>query len=107
MDANNIAAFPRPVYHRIPNFVGAEKAAQNLRNIPEYKSAKVVFCKPDSPQRPVREMALRDDKTLVMATLRLKHGFLLIAPSHLSQSLISEAATIHGTFKFGQKVTSN
>jgi len=104
MEEKNIATFPRPVFHRIPNFVGAQKAAQNLRNLPEYLSAKVVFCNPDSPQRPVREMVLRDSKTLVMATPRLKQGFLLIDPSHLSASHISEASTIHGAFKFGRPV---
>jgi len=104
MEEKNIATFPRPVYHRIPNFAGAEKAAQNLRNLPEYKTAKVVFCNPDSPQRPVREMVLRDGKTLVMATPRLKQGFLLIDPSHLSAAQIFKASTIHGAFKFGRSI---
>ncbi len=104
MEEKNIATFPKPVYHRIPNFVDAEKAAQNLRNLPEYKSARVVFCNPDSPQRPVREMALRDGKTLVMATPKLKQGFLLIDSSHLSKSDIFEASTIRGAFKFGRPV---
>ena len=107
MEEKNIATFPKPVYHRIPNFVGAEKAAQNLRDLPEYKSARVVFCNPDSPQRPVREMVLRDGKVLVMATPRLKQGFLLIDPSLLSPSQISEASTIHGAFKFGRSVEPN
>jgi len=104
MEEKSIAALPKPVYHRIPNFIGAEKAAQNLRGLPEYKSAKAVFCNPDSPQRPVREMVLRDGKTLVMATPRLKQGFLLIDPSHLTASQIFEAATIHGAFQFGRSV---
>jgi 5-formyltetrahydrofolate cyclo-ligase len=64
MEEKNIAAFPRPVYYRIPNFIGAEKAAQNLRSLPEYESARMIFCNPDSPQRPVRETVLRDGKTL-------------------------------------------
>ena len=104
MQERNIATFPRPVRGRIPNFVGAQKAAQNLRSLPEYKSAKVVFCNPDSPQRPVREMVLRDGKTLVMATPRLGHGFLLIEPSRLSTVRIPEASTIHGAFRFGRLV---
>jgi len=107
MEETNIATFPRPVFHRIPNFIGAEKAAQNLRNLPEYQSARVVFCNPDSPQRPVREMVLKNGKTLVMATPRLRQGFLLIDPSHLSTSNFSEAATIHGAFKFGRQVEPN
>jgi len=89
MEKNNIATFPKPVFGRIANFGGAERAAQNLRDLPEYKSARVVFCNPDSPQRPVREMVLRDDKALVMATPRLRQGFLLIDPAELSRLLES------------------
>jgi 5-formyltetrahydrofolate cyclo-ligase len=106
MEERNIATFPRPVRGRIPNFVDAQKAAQNLRSLPEYKSAKVVFCNPDSPQRPVREMVLRDGKTLVMATPRLRRGFLLIEPSRLSTVRIPETSTIHGAFRFGRPVES-
>jgi len=107
MEEKNIVAFPKPVYNWIPNFIGAEKAAQNLRDLPEYQSARVVFCNPDSPQRPVRKIALHDGKTLVMATPKLKQGLLLIDPSRLSSSQISEASTIHGGFRFGRPVEPN
>lgn len=104
MEEKGIAVFPKPVYHRIPNFVGAEKAAQNLKNLPEYRRAKVVFCNPDSPQRPVREMILRDGKILVMATPRLKHGFLVIAPE-TTVGKEQFASNIKGAFKFGEETT--
>lgn len=102
MEEKGIATFPKPVFHRIPNFVGAEKAAQNLRKLAEYKAAKTIFCNPDSPQRPVREMALRDGKTVVMATPKIKEGFLLLDPSTIPQNRLSEAATIRGAFKHGR-----
>jgi len=101
MEEKSVAAFPKPIYHRIPNFIGAHKAAENLKDLPEYKSAAVISCNPDSPQRPVREMTLRDGKTLVMATPRMKQGFLLIEPKKLPSSQIFEASTIHGAFKSG------
>ena len=104
MEEKEIASFPRPVFHLIPNFVGAEKAAQNLKELPEYKAAKVVFCNPDSPQRSVREMALMDGKILLMATPRLKKGFLLLDPSVIPQNRIFEASTIRGAFKHGRFV---
>jgi len=104
MEEKNIATYPRPVYHRIPNFVGAEKAAQNLRSLPEYQRASAVFCNPDSPQRPVREMILRDSKLFIMATPRLRQGFLQIDPSRLSASTIAEASSISGAFKQGRSV---
>jgi len=104
MEEEGIATFPRPVFHRIPNFVGAEKAAQNLGELPEYKAAKVVFCNPDSPQRPVREMALRDGKVVVMATPKLRRGVLLLDPSTIARNRLFEASTIHGAFKHGRFV---
>jgi len=104
MEAKGIATFPKPIFHRIPNFIGAEKAAQKLRELPEYKTAKVVFCTPDSPQRPVREIALKDDKTVVMATPRLEEGFLLLDPKTIPKNRIFEASTIHGAFKHGRLI---
>jgi 5-formyltetrahydrofolate cyclo-ligase len=104
MEQLGIATFPRPALHRIPNFVGAEKAAQNLRELPEYKAADTVFCNPDSPQRPLREMALRDGKTVVMATPKLKEGFLLLDPRTIPHNRLSEAATIRDGFKYGRSL---
>ena len=47
MEERNIAAFPRPVYHRIPNFVGSDKAARMLRKTDEWKKARVIVANPD------------------------------------------------------------
>jgi len=104
MEERGIISFPRPVFHRIPNFVGAKRAAQNLRELPEYKAAKAVFCNPDSPQRPVREMVLMDGKILVMATPKLRKGFLLLDPSMIPENRVFEASAIRGAFKHGRSV---
>ncbi|MEM2937294.1 MAG: 5-formyltetrahydrofolate cyclo-ligase [Candidatus Bathyarchaeia archaeon] len=103
MERSGVAAFPLPCKGRIPNFAGAEVAAEKLRQLEEWKKAKVVFVNPDSPQRKVRENALKDGKTLIMASPRLKRGFILIdsirvkGKEHL-------ASTIKGAFKFGAEV---
>lgn len=102
MEEKGIATFPKPIFHRIPNFLGAEKAAQRLNELPEYKAAKTIFCNPDSPQKPVREMALRDGKILVMATPRLREGFLLLNPNMIPPNRILEASSIRGAFKHGR-----
>lgn len=104
MEEREIACFPRPVFQRIPNFIGAEKAALNLRKLPEYKTAKVVFCNPDSPQRHVREIALKDKKILIMATPRLRSGFLLLDPRVIPRDRIFEASSIRGAFKHGRLI---
>jgi len=107
MEEKGVATFPKPILHRIPNFVGAEKAAQNLKSLTEYKVARVVFCNPDAPQRPVREMSLRDDKTVVMATPKLRQGFLLLDPKSISSNRIFEASAIRGAFKHGRFIEPN
>lgn len=101
MEELNIARFPRPVYGRIPNFVGAEIAAKKLSETKEWKKAEVVFINPDSPQKHVRKRALLESKILIMATPRIKKGFLLLDPKNIPKWAINKAATISGAFKFG------
>jgi len=57
---------------RIPNFTGAEAAADRLAELPEWHAADVVKSNPDAPQLPVRRRARRDGKTLYMAVPRLR-----------------------------------
>ncbi len=49
---------------RIPNFAGAEAAAERLRSTPEWHRARTVKANPDSAQLPVRQRALQDGKTV-------------------------------------------
>jgi 5-formyltetrahydrofolate cyclo-ligase len=56
---------------RIPNFRGAEQAAERLAELPEWQAARVVKANPDAPQLPVRRRAVKDGKTLYMAVPRL------------------------------------
>lgn len=93
---------PFPIEGRIPNFVGAEAAARRLIQEKVFERAEVVFSNPDSPQRPVREAALRYGKLLVMASPRLRKGFLVLDPRRISPSKYSFAATIRGAFSLGE-----
>ncbi|MFC7657443.1 hypothetical protein ACFQV8_14660 [Pseudonocardia benzenivorans] len=65
-----VARFPG-ARNRISNFVGAEAAAQRLRELPEWAAAQRVKSNPDSAQLPVRQRALEDGKTVYMAVPRL------------------------------------
>lgn len=100
MERLEIAVFPLPCKGRIPNFIGAEAAAEKLRYLEEWKKAKVVFVNPDSPQRRVRENALKEGKILIMASPRLKKGFILINPTDV-KGKEHFASTIRGAFKYG------
>ena len=60
--------FPGPE-GRIPNFVGAEAAAERLRGTDAWRAAATLKANPDSPQWPVRQRALEDGKLVFMAVL--------------------------------------
>ncbi len=105
MEERNIANFPRPVYGRIPNFIGAEKAARRLLNIREFMSANIVKANPDSPQKSARRLCLNLGKKLIMASPRLKKGFLLLDPCIIPRRFYSQASTIRGAFKWGREIS--
>ena len=88
---------------RIPKFNGAMKAAVMLKNTPEWENSQVIFCSPDSAQVKVREYALRDGKQLIMASPKLKEGYLHINPEDAYRHE-SMAATIKGAFKVASKI---
>lgn len=99
------ARFPFPITDRIPNFVGAERAAARAAELPEWKRAQRIKCNPDAPQRPLRLRALRDGKIVFMAVPRLtqERCFLRLDPAKLGGRL-AEAATIGGASRLGEPV---
>ncbi|MEM4590297.1 MAG: 5-formyltetrahydrofolate cyclo-ligase [Nitrososphaerota archaeon] len=104
LEEEGVALPPFPIRKRIPNFVGAEKAAQSLWRLDRFRQAKIVKVNPDSPQRPVRELCLKSGKILIMPTPRIREGFLLLEPHKLSASMHHAASTIRGAFLNGEKV---
>lgn len=72
LQAEGVARFPFPPHDRIPNFEGAKEASDRLAEAPEFREAKVVKSNPDAPQLPLRTLAVRQGKVLVMAVPRLR-----------------------------------
>ena len=104
MERENIARFPRPVKNRIPNFVGAERAAARLAELPQFKSARIVKVNPDSPQRSVRFRVLKSERILLMPTPRLREGFLAIDGAKLPASKAMLASSISGAYQLARKM---
>lgn len=79
-----VARFPG-ARGRIPNFTGAEAAAERMRQTAAWSDATTVKSNPDSPQWPVRQRALEDGKTVFMAVPRLRDElpFLRLDPDRL------------------------
>jgi 5-formyltetrahydrofolate cyclo-ligase len=105
MESEGVARFPG-AQGRIPNYAGAKLAAHKLAGHRVWKRARVVKANPDSPQTPVRRIALEQGKQVIMAVpeLRTEQPFRLLDPRKLSAQQVREAATIKGALKHGQRL---
>ncbi len=97
-----VAKPPFPIEGRIPNFKGAEKAAEKLFKTRIWRKARILKVNPDSPQRPVRLRALIEGKLLLMPTPRIRRGFILLDPNNIPRTRYNYASTIKGAFKLGK-----
>jgi 5-formyltetrahydrofolate cyclo-ligase len=102
--AAGVGRFPAPT-GRIPNFVGAEAAAERLRSHPSWQRAQTVKANPDSPQWPVRQRALEDGKVVAMAVPRLADDdpFFLLDPADLADTP-RKASSIAGASRSARTV---
>ncbi len=100
------ARFPYPPHGRIPNFDGAEEAAELLRGTEEWRRAEVVKANPDAPQLPVRRNALEDGKVVYMAVPRLRgeKPFVELDPDVLYEEEYDSATTVSGYDSHGRRV---
>jgi 5-formyltetrahydrofolate cyclo-ligase len=105
MRSAKVARFPGAA-GRIPNFTGAEAAAERLRGMPVWQDAGTVKANPDSAQLPVRQRALEDGKTVYMAVPRLAgpEPFFALEPGLLTEPP-RKAASISGAARSARRVT--
>lgn len=96
----------RSVHDKIPAFYGAEEAAQRVFGLEVWQAARVIKSNPDQPQRPLRQRALEEGKTVYMAVPRLRQEkcFVELDPSVIDAPP-AKAATISGAFRCGRLVT--
>lgn len=99
------ARFPFPIEGRIPNFVGAEAAAKNLSQLSVYQHARTIKVNPDAPQLPVRAMALKDGKTIIMPSPRLRGSFIVVDPSNVPHGKERRAASLSHCAEYGQEIS--
>ncbi len=99
-----IARFPG-AEGRIPNFVGAEAAADRLAGLHAWKAARHIKSNPDAPQMPARKNALAAGITVFMAVPRLREAlpFIALEPDRLDVSP-HKAASIKGASRYGRPV---
>ncbi len=104
MRAAKVARFPGAA-GRIPNFTGAEAAAERLRAMAQWAAAGTLKANPDSAQLPVRQRALEDGKVVYMAVPRLAapEPFFALDPDHLAETP-RKAASISGAARSARRV---
>ena len=99
------AAHTRKLHDRIPHFRGCEVAAERVGELEAWQNAQVIKGNPDKAQRPLRQLALEQGKTLYMAVPRLRQEqcFVELDPSAIGTTP-AEASTISGAFRWGRPV---
>ncbi|WP_251341827.1 5-formyltetrahydrofolate cyclo-ligase [Haloplanus halophilus] len=104
LEASGEARFPFPPHGRIPNFAGADGAAERLAGTPEWDAASTIKANPDAPQLPARRAALRAGKTLYVAVPRLRdeRAFRRLDPADVDD--VDDATTVSGIDEYGVPV---
>jgi 5-formyltetrahydrofolate cyclo-ligase len=104
LQEKKVARFPG-TEGRIPNFTGAEACARIIAQARFWKKAQAIKVNPDSPQRAVRQQALKERKVIYMAVPRLHSDkpFIELDPKDLKCSAYT-ASSIKGAAQFGRAV---
>jgi len=105
LQSERVARFPG-ARGRIPNFIGAERCAAHVAELEVWQAAQSIKANPDSPQRAIRHLALKQGKTIYMAVPRLRDEkcFVELNPARLGKNLYA-ASSIKGAFEFGRQVS--
>ncbi len=104
LQSEGVARFPFPPHNRIPNFAGAEEAAQRLLEDPIFASVKRIKANPDAPQLPLRALALEAGITVVVPTPRLRGGFKELDASDIPDGEHRRAASLSHMDGYAQPV---
>lgn len=99
---------PAGAYGCIPNFVGAEAAADRLAALPAWRTSRVLKAVPDKAQLPARARALAEHKIVYMAVPKLadERPFYLLDPNAIDVPT-AEAASSHVASYVARRVHPN
>ncbi|XP_037062208.1 methenyltetrahydrofolate synthase domain-containing protein isoform X1 [Peromyscus leucopus] len=107
MESHDLADFPRPVHHRIPNFKGSYLACQSIKDLEVFAGTQEVKVDPDKPLEGVRLLALQSKKTLLVPTPRLRTGLFnkITPPPGATKDILRKCATSQGVRNFSVPVS--
>jgi 5-formyltetrahydrofolate cyclo-ligase len=103
IEKKKVGRFPG-IEGRIPNFVGAERAAAKLEELEAWRNARCIKANPDSPQAPARKRALSEGKMVYMAVPRLREKACFIELDPKKVRDLRKASSIKGAFEVGRPV---
>ncbi|XP_063190829.1 methenyltetrahydrofolate synthase domain-containing protein isoform X1 [Chroicocephalus ridibundus] len=106
LEASGLAAFPRPVHRRIPNFQGSHQACCSIKELDVFNRAREIKVDPDKPLEGVRLAALQARKTLLVPTPRLRTGLFnkIVPPSGATKEILRICATSQGVKEYSVPV---
>ncbi|KAM9481687.1 methenyltetrahydrofolate synthase domain-containing protein isoform 2-T2 [Clarias gariepinus] len=109
MESKELASFPRPVHHRIPNFKGAQGACGKLVDFEFFSKCSKVKVDPDKPLEGARLAALQAGKTLLVPTPRLRTGLFnrIVPPQRATKEDLRVCSTSRGVKEFSVPVGLN
>ncbi|KAI8937960.1 hypothetical protein NX059_005642 [Plenodomus lindquistii] len=84
-----------------PDFRRSEAAVVHLSELPCYKNASTILATPDNSLEGLRYRALQDGKKVLVATYRLRRGFILLDPTRIEEMEWRYAACLDGMEKPG------
>ncbi|XP_028665676.1 methenyltetrahydrofolate synthase domain-containing protein isoform X1 [Erpetoichthys calabaricus] len=98
IEDNNLADFPRPVHHRIPNFKGSYLACDSVKGLDVFRKSREVKVDPDKPLEGVRLASLQAGKTLLVPTPRLRTGLFnrIVPPTGATKDVLRICSTSKG-----------
>jgi 5-formyltetrahydrofolate cyclo-ligase len=103
---SGVARFPFPPHGRIPNFAGADAAADRLAATDAWARADAIKANPDAPQLPVRRRALHDGRTVFVAVPRLRdpQPFSRVDPDAIDPADYDAAVTVSKGDRYAERV---
>lgn len=104
-------ALPDPVFHYeldhfITDFRDSAAATARLVELPEWQRAQRVFITPDNSTQLLRELAIRQDKEMIMTTFGIRRGSVRVTRDGVPAGQEEFAATLTGMEKFGRRLAT-
>jgi 5-formyltetrahydrofolate cyclo-ligase len=84
-----------------PDFRDSVSAIERIVGLSCYQSAETILVMPDNSLEQLRLRALKDGKKVLVATYRLRRGFVLLQPGRISEAKYELAACLDGMEKPG------